>query len=118
MSGVCECTCGLLGCAARGRGRTHGKQSTYRDGCTCDLCTAAGTASAKKRHKRTNSTTRATATKYGQQWTGAELEIATRTDLTAREAALMLGRTRKAVQNMRYLCRTDPKFINLLGGAA
>lgn len=38
---------------------------------------------------------------YGQQWTVPELEIASRTYLTSREVAVMLGRTIYAVGRMR-----------------
>jgi hypothetical protein len=56
-----------------------------------------------------------TATRSGYQWTGPELEIATRSDLTVKEAARMLGRTYYAVRTMRALVSIDPRKTALLG---
>ncbi len=47
------------------------------------------------------------ATRRGQPWTGPEMDIAARADLTAREAALMIGRTAGSVQQMRNRLRRD-----------
>lgn len=41
-----------------------------------------------------------------------------RSDLTAAQAAQMLGRTIRAVENARHLCRTEPKYANLAGLAS
>lgn len=57
------------------------------------------------------------ATRYGLQWTGPELEVASRTDLTATEIALMLGRSYSSVKTIRKKLRADPKTINLAGVA-
>lgn len=46
-------------------------------------------------------------------WTGPELEIVARTDLTAREAAVMLGRTLYAVKHQRKAIRNDPRKARL-----
>ena len=116
----CECTCGLPGClSVRGtvEGRQHGLATTYRAGCRCDECRAAMSERCDDRRRRHGERTRAKATRNGQQWTGAELEIATRDDLTAVEAAEMLGRTYQAVMNVRHLCKSDPKYIHLLGAS-
>lgn len=59
-----------------------------------------------------------TAVNRGKQWTGPELEIAAREDLTATQVALMLGRTEAAVRVMRHKLREDPRKINLAGLAA
>ena len=59
--------------------------------------------------------TSASATKNYYEWTGPELEIVAREDLTARAAPLMLGRTAAAVQMQRHLLRVDPRKINLAG---
>lgn len=58
-----------------------------------------------------------TAERNGQQWTGPELEIATRSDISVKDAAEMLGRTFYAVQRMRVLCKADPRKTALLGRA-
>lgn len=112
----CQCACGLRGCVSLA-GRQHGFAATYRDGCRCSECTAAATDSTTRRHKLRNAKSRDTATRSGQQWTGPELDIAMRDDLTATQAAAMLGRTIRAVENARHLCRYDPKYINLLGAS-
>jgi hypothetical protein len=46
-----------------------------------------------------------------KQWTGPELEIAARQDLTARQVAGMLGRTLYAVKHVRRQLRTDPRKV-------
>lgn len=51
----------------------------------------------------------------GKQWTGPELEIALRKDLTTKEAALMLGRTLRGVEGARRGSRRDPRKDDLAG---
>lgn len=54
----------------------------------------------------------------GKEWTGPELELLSRDDLTRREMAEMLGRTYYAVSEAkRKLNRDDPKFKRLAGMA-
>lgn len=113
----CECVCGKLACASVRGGRTHGARSTYRAGCRCADCTAAADKSAHERYKRRLADTLPTATKSGQHWTGPEMEVAMREDLTVTEIAKMLGRTYKAVAARRALCRSDPKWANAAGVA-
>lgn len=55
------------------------------------------------------------AVKHGDEWTGPELEIALRSDLTVVEIAEMLNRTTRAVRSARYRARHDPKYANLAG---
>jgi hypothetical protein len=56
------------------------------------------------------------ADRNGVQWTGAEMEILGRSDLTHKQAALMLGRTFAATRLMRYKLRKgDPKAVGLAG---
>jgi hypothetical protein len=55
------------------------------------------------------------AQRNGYLWTGPEMELAARSDLTAREVALMTGRTFGAVKGMRHRLRHDPKVITLAG---
>jgi hypothetical protein len=47
--------------------------------------------------------TRRHASRHGQEWTGAELEVAQRPDLSTRTVAVMLGRTFYAVETQRKL---------------
>lgn len=60
--------------------------------------------------------TRSQARRNGYQWTGPELEIVAREDLTVKQAALMLGRTFYAVETQRKKLRSgDPKTTRLAG---
>ena len=65
--------------------------------------------------RRTNAATLDAASRNGHHWTGPELEVAARTDLTARQVATMLGRTMFAVRTQRQKLRNDPKTIRLAG---
>ncbi|MFC5268445.1 hypothetical protein ACFPJ1_40605 [Kribbella qitaiheensis] len=113
---TCECTCGLAGCAGnvrdkQGRPIQHGTANTYGfHGCRCGDCTEAHYAKDSQMRARNNSATREVAGKHREEWTSADLEIATRPDLTAREAALKLGRTMHAVKNIRKKAKADPKL--------
>lgn len=51
----------------------------------------------------------------GYDWTGPELEIAARTDLTTRQAAAMLGRTFAATMRARKNLSVDPRKQTLAG---
>lgn len=63
----------------------------------------------------------ASATKARQQWTGAEMEIATERDAeggyvrTAREVALTLGRSLYSVRTIRHRCMSNPKYQRVIG---
>jgi hypothetical protein len=52
---------------------------------------------------------------FGKEWTGPELEIALRDDLTAAEVAEMLGRSLQAVHTVRWRATTEPRVRDLLG---
>lgn len=56
-----------------------------------------------------------TASRNGHEWTGPELELVLREDLTVKEISLMIGRTFAATAHARHRARTDPKFIRLAG---
>lgn len=114
---------------------THGTLTCYRNwGCRCDPCTNANTLASRPAYERwlerhpgrlnelerrsyrsRQARTLEMATRYGYQWTGPELEIAGRPDLSAYEVARMLRRTYAAVRHMRRKLREDPKIINLAG---
>jgi len=51
------------------------------------------------------------ARRNGYLWTGPELELAARPDLTKEQVALMTGRTLHAVRHARRKLRDDPKTI-------
>jgi len=55
------------------------------------------------------------ATRHRFQWTGPELELASRPDLTAVEVAQLLGRSYSAVKTMRSRLKKDPKIVTLAG---
>src|SRR5258706_15557191 len=57
--------------------------------------------------KRQNDKARDKATRHHFEWTGTELEIAAREDLTARQVAGLTGRTISAVRNMRARLKDD-----------
>lgn len=50
-----------------------------------------------------------------KEWTGPELEVLLRPDLTATEVALTLNRTLSAVYTMRQACKRDPRKKALAG---
>lgn len=68
-----------------------------------------------RRRRQLNDTLIDTARNHRKQWTGPELEILGRADLTHRQAADMLGRTLYAVRHQRYWMRVDPRKVTLAG---
>lgn len=113
---------------------THGRNGYVYWGCRCATCTDANTAetyapgrvwevghpeegreNSRRKWKGEQEKTLNVATRNRHEWTGPELELASRTDLTARELALLLGRTYAAVKTMRYKLKADPKTISLAG---
>lgn len=111
---TCQCTCGLAGCAGnvrdkQGRPVQHGTANTYDyHGCRCADCTEAHNTKVDQMRAANNAATRDVAVKHREEWTSADLKTATRSDLTAREAALKLGRTMHAVKNIRKKAKADP----------
>jgi hypothetical protein len=55
------------------------------------------------------------ASNHRKEWTGPELEIAGDLSRTAREVALMLGRTINSVRHIRRALRDDPRKIKVAG---
>lgn len=114
----------------------HGTASGYVSwGCRCDPCVAAAAAARAEhpsrrdykaiyaRHqaelraaaKQRNDESRDRAERHYQPWTGPDLEMALREDLTVAEVAAALGRTQRAVQNIRFKHRHEPRLQNLAG---
>lgn len=91
----------------------HGTQTGYTHyGCRCVACTEAGLAYYKRvsaKFTRVNARIAMTAVNHGKEWTGPELELLVRDDLTARQVAAMLGRSPMAVGAMRRKVRTGRK---------
>lgn len=112
----------------------HGKGAYVNWGCRCEVCTKANSEAcfdASQRYQRAHRKERSSkqgrrwarvqaqtlekAVRHGYQWTGPELELIARRDLTAKQAAAMLGRTLASVQGMRALIKREPRYINLAG---
>lgn len=114
---------------------THGLGGYTNDRCRCDICVDAfrtwraenpdkqwhvqhpEEANKAQRRKLANwqAETLEKAKRHSMQWTGPELELASRNDLTVREIALMLGRSYASVHNMRKKLKSDPKTIMVAG---
>lgn len=97
--------------------KSHGTPYNYSRGCRCDTCTQANSATILAVHRRRQAESLASAHNKGKEWTGPELEIALRTDLTIPQIAERLGRTVWAVRAVRQKVRRgDPATMLLLQG--
>ena len=67
------------------------------------------------RRVRRNDESREKAARHRSEWTGPELELADREDLTAAQVAAMTGRTIKAVKTIRTKLRRDVRLQELRG---
>ena len=104
---------------------SHGVSGYKHYDCRCEACRQAAAAERSARDagadggkytQRAQDATLAQAKRHGDQWTGPELEIASRKDLTARQVAFMLGRSLSAVRNVRDRLRNDdPKMARIIG---
>lgn len=98
---------------------THGRYGYTNWGCRCEVCTQAHSkASAEpsaRWHQRAQAKTAEQAKRHGQQWTGPELEVAARDDLSLVEIATLLGRTLGAVRQVRQRLKDDPMKIHVAG---
>ncbi len=65
--------------------------------------------------KRLNDRTRDGAHKHYAEWTGPELELAARSDLSASQVAGMIGRSMYAVKHKRRQLLVDPRAEALAG---
>lgn len=86
--------------------------ASERQGLTCNDCRDSLSA-ARNREKQLNSLDRAT--RRGQEWTGPELELLLRDDLTNAQLAEMLGRTYATVSVMKSKVRHDPRYAKAAG---
>lgn len=66
---------------------------------------------AQRRLDRDNAASRVVAAHHYEEWTSRQLEIAGRRELTARQAAALLGRTIEAVRAVRQRLRRDPDWM-------
>src|SRR5699024_9788688 len=115
MGDACECACGKKGCASNRRVGRHGTTYRYTNGCRCDECRSANVEATIRRRKAKNEASLTTATNRYKEWTGPELEVIVRDDLTASEMARMLNRTIMSVKSMRHKCKTDPRKAKMAG---
>jgi hypothetical protein len=69
----------------------------------------------RRRRATVQAETTDAARRHGYVWTGPELEIVARDDLTVKQIALMLGRTYTAVEKARERIRRDPRADFLAG---
>lgn len=83
-------------------------------GCECSLCTKAR-AIIRQELKSKNDATAEEATNSWKEWTGPELEIVARDDLTAKQKAKMLKRTMYSVQAASHRIHHDPAWIEGFG---
>ncbi|MCR1785289.1 hypothetical protein KVF89_22305 [Nocardioides carbamazepini] len=82
-----------------------------RDRQRVSTCVACMDAALTERTAAAQERTAGTARRHAQRWTGAEVEIARRDDLTVEQAAAMLGRTYHAVVKVRYRASRDPAWL-------
>ncbi len=68
----------------------------------------------RDRHRAQNATVDG-AGRRGLPWTGPELELVARTDLTVDQVAQMTGRTHYGVEMQRRKLRDDPRKLSLAG---
>lgn len=115
---------------------THGGRAYSNFGCKCPTCITS------QREVQARHTTRATrnsdpakqsvrsrrhrvaaqartldrATRHGRQWTGPELEILAREDLTIEQKALLLGRSYKAIDAKTWKLNREEPATSWLAG--
>jgi hypothetical protein len=78
--------------------------------------TPTGRRAVQERAARRQARTVESARNWGKEWTGPELEVLARGDLTRAQKALLLGRTYNAVANMLRRVCVDPRTEFLLLG--
>jgi hypothetical protein len=94
---------------------THGYYGYTYHGCHCHICVEAVNSRKRKRWRQEQAVSLDRAHRRGFEWTGPELEIIARDDLTSSEKARLLERTLAAVQHMNRLVRIDPRKDRLAG---
>lgn len=73
------------------------------------------TISRQRRQYREATRSAAESRRSGYQWTGPELELASRDDLTHGQVAEKLGRSLAAVKTMRWRLRSEPLLSHIAG---
>lgn len=85
-----------------------GTNAKFRRGCTCEPCRKASIQYGVACRARVNDESIPQARRRNYQWTGPELELIARNDLSAEEVAGMIGRTILGVKSMRWKLSREP----------
>lgn len=97
----------------------HGLGGYNNYSCRCVICRAAGAVrnadGPKDYAMKAQRATLNRAHRRGQQWTGPEMELLARQDITARQIAEMLGRTYASVSTMRWRLNREPMLDHVAG---
>lgn len=93
----------------------HGVNGYRSWGCRCEVCVSAAREYSAEVTRRAQDRSLEHAHRYRAEWTGPELELAARTDITHVQLAEMLGRTVHAVRTKRHKLRTKPREQWLAG---
>jgi hypothetical protein len=105
----------------RRKGRTdtpHGTTTAYRFWrCRCDLCCAANRTARLALTQRHQEETKPRARRHYAQWTGPELELLSRSDLSTRDIARLIGRSYYAVETKRRDLGKEPA-LDLVAGVS
>lgn len=95
----------------------HGLGGRLNHQCPCDVCRRAAREQGNRWQRSTNGRLLESARRHNAQWTGPELELALRSDLSARQVAEMIGRTLWAVSTMRRRLRKEPMLDHIAGAS-
>lgn len=93
----------------------HGISGRQNYLCKCETCMQAQRSATRHWQRSRNDQLLDRARRHNQQWTGPELELAARRELSARQVAEMVGRTMYAVMSMRHRLEIEPKLQTLAG---
>lgn len=80
-------------------------------------CHGCSIATVRRNAQRRQAETLERATNHGKQWTGPEMEMVLRGDMSVQQLALALGRTRHAVRYIKrqLIEKHDPRYVNVAG---
>lgn len=111
---------------------SHGRNGFANYGCKCTICVTAQRENGKRYttqdqrnvdknnraryHRKRNAETLDKAHRLRAQWTGPELEVVARTDLTPMQKAQILGRSVSGVETMMWKLRRQEPTPNWLAG--
>lgn len=93
----------------------HGISGRVNYLCKCEVCAAAQRDAVSKWQRSTNDKLLGRAHRHNSQWSGPEMELAARSDLSAQQVGDMIGRTLWAVSTMRRRLRKEPSQQWLAG---